>query len=132
MRRSAHVWIQASGAHVPVLIRPLPATIGPRQQWETYVQVAAVGDVDATRLARAQLAEGDVVESEPRTDVVPIARPLLLSVRVKLQSFAAPFYGPLALELLPGRVSHGCIRLRNEDILRLEPLLPVGTPVTVS
>jgi hypothetical protein len=34
--------------------------------------------------------------------------------------------------LLPGRVSHGCIRMRNRDILRLGRLMPVGTPVTVS
>jgi hypothetical protein len=34
--------------------------------------------------------------------------------------------------LLPGRVSHGCIRMRNHDILRLARLMPVGTPVTVS
>jgi lipoprotein-anchoring transpeptidase ErfK/SrfK len=33
--------------------------------------------------------------------------------------------------LLPGRVSHGCVRMRNADILRLDPLLPVGTPVTI-
>jgi len=34
-------------------------------------------------------------------------------------------------ELLPGRVSHGCIRMRNQDILRLARLMPVGTPVTI-
>jgi hypothetical protein len=34
--------------------------------------------------------------------------------------------------LLPGRVSHGCIRMRNRDILRLARLMPVGTPVTVT
>jgi lipoprotein-anchoring transpeptidase ErfK/SrfK len=33
--------------------------------------------------------------------------------------------------LLPGRVSHGCIRLRNADILRLGRMLPIGTPVTI-
>lgn len=33
--------------------------------------------------------------------------------------------------LLPGRVSHGCIRMRDRDILRLSRLMPVGTPVTV-
>ena len=33
--------------------------------------------------------------------------------------------------LIPGRPSHGCIRLRNEDILRLGRLMPVGTPVTI-
>jgi hypothetical protein len=34
-------------------------------------------------------------------------------------------------ELLPGRVSLGCIRMRNKDILRLARLMPVGTPVTI-
>ncbi len=33
--------------------------------------------------------------------------------------------------LIPGRPSHGCIRLRNADILRLGRVLPVGTPVTI-
>lgn len=28
-------------------------------------------------------------------------------------------------------VSHGCIRLRNRDIVRLAHLLPLGTPVTI-
>jgi hypothetical protein len=34
-------------------------------------------------------------------------------------------------QLVPGRPSHGCIRLRNRDILRLGRLMPVGTPVLV-
>ena len=33
--------------------------------------------------------------------------------------------------LLPGRVSHGCVRMRNAAILRLAPLMPLGTPVTI-
>jgi lipoprotein-anchoring transpeptidase ErfK/SrfK len=33
--------------------------------------------------------------------------------------------------LLPGRVSHGCIRMRNRDILRLGSLMDVGTPLTI-
>ena len=78
-------------------------------------------------------------------------------VRLKLAGFDDPFYGPIAYgtnarsavltdwpgggyigihgtnmpQLLPGRVSHGCIRLRNEDILRLSALMSVGTPLTV-
>jgi hypothetical protein len=32
---------------------------------------------------------------------------------------------------IPGRVSHGCIRLRNAAIRRLSGLMPVGTPVTI-
>lgn len=33
--------------------------------------------------------------------------------------------------LVPGRISHGCIRLRNQDVLRLARMMPLGTPVTV-
>lgn len=79
-------------------------------------------------------------------------------IRNKLTDFASPAYGPLAFgtsarssvltdwpgggfigihgtnepQLLPGRVSHGCIRLRNRDIIRLAELMPVGTPITIS
>ncbi len=78
-------------------------------------------------------------------------------VRMKLTGFTDAMYGPIAFgtsgrapnltgwpgggyigihgtdkpELLPGAVSHGCIRMKNPDILRLAKLLPVGTPVTV-
>lgn len=78
-------------------------------------------------------------------------------VRNRLTGYASPMYGPLAFgtsarsavltdwpaggfvgihgtnrpDLLPGRVSHGCIRMRNEDILRLSRLMPVGTPLTI-
>ena len=33
--------------------------------------------------------------------------------------------------LIPGRPSHGCVRMRNRDILRLGRLMPLGTPVLV-
>jgi hypothetical protein len=78
-------------------------------------------------------------------------------IRNVLTRFSSPFYGPVAFgtsarssvltdwpgggfigihgtnapELLPGRVSHGCIRLRNEDVLELRQLMPVGSPVTI-
>lgn len=78
-------------------------------------------------------------------------------IRNKLTKYANAFYGPLAFgtsarsgvltdwpaggfvgihgtnrpDLLPGLVSHGCIRLRNDDILELGRLMPVGTPLTV-
>jgi hypothetical protein len=78
-------------------------------------------------------------------------------VRNKLTDFGNPFYGPVAFgtsarstvltdwpaggfvgihgtnqpELLPGRVSHGCIRMRNQDILELARVMPVGTPITI-
>jgi hypothetical protein len=79
------------------------------------------------------------------------------TIRSELTRYASAFYGPVAFgttarsavltdwpgggfvgihgtnepELLPGRVSHGCIRMRNSDILRLAMLLPIGTPLTV-
>jgi lipoprotein-anchoring transpeptidase ErfK/SrfK len=78
-------------------------------------------------------------------------------VRSKLSGFGNAFYGPVAFgtsarsavltdwpdggfvgihgtnrpEILPGSVSHGCIRLRNADILALARLMPVGTPITI-
>jgi lipoprotein-anchoring transpeptidase ErfK/SrfK len=78
-------------------------------------------------------------------------------VRVRLQHFRDSFYGPIAFgtnarspwltdwpkggvvgihgtntpRLLPGRVSHGCIRMRNAAIRRLARLMPLGTPVTI-
>src|SRR4051794_32777144 len=78
-------------------------------------------------------------------------------IRVRLEHFANPFYGPVAFgtnarspqltdwpqggivgihgtntpQTLPGRVSHGCIRIRNAAIKRLARLMPLGTPVTI-
>ena len=78
-------------------------------------------------------------------------------IRDRLTAFASPEYGPLAFgtsarsefetdwpaggfigihgtdepQLIPGQISHGCIRLRNAAILKLGRLLPVGTPVTI-
>jgi lipoprotein-anchoring transpeptidase ErfK/SrfK len=34
-------------------------------------------------------------------------------------------------QLIPGQVSHGCVRLRNADILRLSKLMPVGSSVRI-
>ncbi len=33
--------------------------------------------------------------------------------------------------LIPGRPSHGCIRVRNDKIRRLAKLMPIGTPVSI-
>jgi len=78
-------------------------------------------------------------------------------IRDRLSGFGDPFYGPVAFgtsarsavltdwpgggfigihgtnepALIPGRISHGCVRLRNRDILKLARLMPVGTPVTI-
>ena len=79
-------------------------------------------------------------------------------VREKLSGYWAPTYGPRAFglnarsavltdwpgggfigihgtnepQILPGRVSHGCVRMRNGPILRLFRLMPLGTPVQIT
>jgi lipoprotein-anchoring transpeptidase ErfK/SrfK len=78
-------------------------------------------------------------------------------IRVRLEHFRDPFYGPIAFgtnarspwltdwprggvigihgtdtpRQLPGRISHGCIRMRNAAIRRLARLMPLGTPVSI-
>jgi lipoprotein-anchoring transpeptidase ErfK/SrfK len=78
-------------------------------------------------------------------------------IRNRLTTYRSPTYGPIAFgtsarsadltdwpaggyigihgtdrpDLIPGAVSHGCIRMRNADVQRLADLMPVGTPVTV-
>ncbi len=78
-------------------------------------------------------------------------------IRERLTGFTDPIYGRLAFgtngrspvltdwpgggfigihgtnqpQILPGRVSHGCVRLRNAAIRRLDRLMRVGTPVTI-
>ena len=34
-------------------------------------------------------------------------------------------------QLVPGRPSHGCVRVRNPDMARLSRLMPLGTPVWI-
>jgi len=79
-------------------------------------------------------------------------------IRDEFTSYASPFYGPIAFgtsarstaltdwpaggfigihgtdrpDLIPGRISHGCLRLRNSDILRLARVLAVGSPVVIN
>jgi len=40
-------------------------------------------------------------------------------------------HGTNAPGLVPGRPSHGCVRVRNADIARLARLMPIGTPVHI-
>jgi L,D-transpeptidase catalytic domain len=40
-------------------------------------------------------------------------------------------HGTNAPGLIPGRPSHGCIRVRNDKIVKLDKLMPVGTPVWI-
>lgn len=122
-----------------------------------FVRTRLVVDLDMLRLTllrdgrpvfRASVGVGTNAYPTPRGSFY---------IREKLTEFDNPFYGPIAFgtsarspvltdwpdggsigihgtnrpDLIPGRVSHGCIRLRNEEILKLSRLLPVGTPLTI-
>jgi lipoprotein-anchoring transpeptidase ErfK/SrfK len=115
--------------------------------------------IDRARLRLTVVRGGRVVLRAPiaiGTARAPTPRGLFY-VRERLTHFNAPFYGPIAFGLnarsptltdwpgggivgihgtnrpglVPGRVSHGCIRLRNADILRLARLLPLGAPIEI-
>jgi len=40
-------------------------------------------------------------------------------------------HGTNAPGLIPGAPSHGCVRLKNQDLRRLQKLLPIGAPVRI-
>jgi hypothetical protein len=147
-------------AKVPLPMLP-NGTVGwvPRSALGGYVFVHTRLVIDRQRLTATLLRDGRVVFrapigiGEPRWPTPGGS----FYVRVRMTSFRSRMYGPVAFgtnarsrvltdwpgggfvgihgtdtpEILPGRVSHGCIRLRNEDILRLDHLMPVGTPVRI-
>jgi L,D-transpeptidase catalytic domain len=79
-------------------------------------------------------------------------------IREILTGYGKPFYGPVSFgtsarssvltdweggggvigihgtsipQILPGRVSHGCVRMKNGPVVRLLHLMPLGTPVAI-
>jgi lipoprotein-anchoring transpeptidase ErfK/SrfK len=149
------LWVQARLAVLP------NKTVGwiPRSALGGYQFVKTRLVVDIDRLTAALLDGGKVVFRAP-VAVGQGRWPTptgTFYVREKLTEFSDPFYGPVAFgtsarsavltdwpsggfvgihgtnepNLIPGRVSHGCVRMRNADILRLGRLMPVGTPVTI-
>lgn len=149
------LWIEVAMPGLPGHTRgwvPRPS-LGPYHAVRTRL-VVDLGRLSATLLLdgrsvfRSPIGVGATSSPTPRGDYY---------VRNRLTSFTNRFYGPLAFgtsarspsvtdwpdggfvgihgtdrpDLLPGRVSHGCIRLRNEDIERLGRLMPVGTPISI-
>jgi hypothetical protein len=131
----------------------------PRRSVGGYVLVRHHLVVDRDRLEATLLRRGKPVLSVPigiGQDRWPTP-PGEYLVRNRLYGYDRPMYGPVAFgtsarsptltdwpaggfvgihgtdrpDLLPGRVSHGCIRMRNADIRRLARLMPIGTPVTI-
>ena len=130
----------------------------PRQALGGYETVNTHLIVDRAHLKASLLRRGRVIFSAP-VGIGTAAWPTPAGefiVRNELTRYASPFYGPVAFgttarsvltdwpgggfigihgtdepQLIPGRVSHGCIRMRNADILAFARRMPVGTPVRI-
>jgi lipoprotein-anchoring transpeptidase ErfK/SrfK len=152
---TGRTWVLAA---LPVLPTGTRGWI-PRRALGGYAVVRTRLDIDLDRLRAtlydrgrpvlaADIAVGMPGWETPRGDFI---------VRNKLTRYRSPTYGPIAFgtsarapgatdwpaggfvgihgtdrpELVPGRVSHGCIRMRNDDILALARAMPIGTPVRI-
>jgi L,D-transpeptidase-like protein len=148
-------WVQV---RLPVLPNG-PTGWVPRSALGGYGFVHTRLVVDRTRLTATLFKDGQPIFRAPVGIGTPAAPTPAgeFYIRLKLAGFNDPFYGPIAYgtnarstvltdwpgggyigihgtnmpELLPGRVSHGCVRMRNEDILQLSELMPVGTPLII-
>jgi hypothetical protein len=132
----------------------------PRGALESLHTVDGYLLVDRTSLTATLFRDGQAIFSAPigvgkASTVTP---PGSFYVMEKLITLNDPEYGPYALgtsayaptlsewpgggvvgihgtdepQLIPGRPSHGCIRMRNADITRLWHLIAVGTPIDIT
>jgi L,D-transpeptidase catalytic domain len=154
-RRSGKLWAQV---RVPAFPDDARAWV-PRSALGGYVPVRTRLVVNRSRLTATMWRDGRPV-FRARVGVGTASTPTPpgeFYVRNRLERYRSPFYGPLAFgtsarsagvsdwpaggfvgihgtnrpDLIPGRVSHGCIRMANPDIRRLARLMPIGTPLTV-
>jgi lipoprotein-anchoring transpeptidase ErfK/SrfK len=143
---------------LPTLPRPTPGWV-PRTALGASGVVATRLVVDRARLTATLLRHDRPVLTVPvgiGTPAAPTPAGRYV-VRDRLVRYRSPFYGPVAFgtsarsptltdwpaggyvgihgtdrpDLIPGRISHGCVRLRNPDMRRLARRMPVGTPVVV-
>ncbi|HXB16516.1 MAG TPA: L,D-transpeptidase [Solirubrobacteraceae bacterium] len=116
--------------------------------------------VDQGSLQATLFREGRAIFSAPvgvgkPSTVTPAGEFYVLE---KLRSIGSPIYGPFAIgtsayaptlsewpgggvvgihgtnepQLIPGRPSHGCIRMRDADITKLWSLIALGTPIEIT
>jgi hypothetical protein len=131
----------------------------PRGALGTLNEVDGYLLIDKRSLRATLFRDGHAIFDAPvgvgkSSTVTPSGRFYVLE---KLVTANTPVYGPLALgtsayapslsewpgggvvgihgtdepQLIPGRPSHGCIRLRNADIERLWSLVKLGTPIDI-
>jgi lipoprotein-anchoring transpeptidase ErfK/SrfK len=152
---AGRAWVRVA---LPVLPNGTTGWV-PRRALGGYETVRTWLDVDLDRLRATLYDRGrpilraDVAVGMPGWET-PRGRFL---IRNKLTRYRSPTYGPVAFgtsarapaatdwpaggfvgihgtdrpDLVPGRVSHGCIRMRNADILALARAMPIGTPLRI-
>jgi lipoprotein-anchoring transpeptidase ErfK/SrfK len=153
--RAGRPWVHVA---LPVLPNGTTGWV-PRRALGGYESVYTLLDVDLERLRATLYANGRrvlaaaIAVGMPGWET-PRGR---FYIRNKLTRYESPAYGPVAFgtsarspvatgwpaggfigihgtnrpALVPGRVSHGCIRMRNADILALARRMPIGTPVRI-
>jgi lipoprotein-anchoring transpeptidase ErfK/SrfK len=151
----SRVWVEV---RLPVLPNGTRAWV-PRHSLGAYQTLDTRLVVDRSALRATLYRDGKPIFAAPvgvGTSYWPTPAGRFI-VRSELTRYASPFYGPVAFgtsarsavltdwpdggfvgihgtnepELIPGRVSHGCVRMRNSDIVRLAELMPVGTPILI-
>ncbi len=154
-RTKRGVWIRV---RLPILPNGRTGWV-PRKMLSDWKEVRTRLVVDRRTLSATLYRRGKVIFRAPvgiGVSRYPTPRGEFF-VRNQLYGFGNPVYGPIAFGtsarsavltdwpgggfiglhgtnqpgILPGRVSHGCIRFKNGHILRLARLMPVGTPLTV-
>jgi hypothetical protein len=155
-RRGGQTWLQ-----IEVPARP-NGRVGwvPRSALGSLHVVKSYLRVDQSTLTATLYREGKTIFSarigvgKPST-VTPAGNFYVLE---KLRAVGNPIYGPYALgtsayaptlsewpgggvvgihgtnepQLIPGRPSHGCIRMRDADVARLWSLIGLGTPIQIT
>ncbi|MGH2864965.1 MAG: L,D-transpeptidase [Solirubrobacteraceae bacterium] len=132
----------------------------PRGALESFHTVDGYLLVDRATLRATLFSDGRAIFTAPigvgkASTITPPGR---FYVMEKLITLDDPEYGPFALgtsayaptltewpgggvvgihgtdepQLIPGRPSHGCVRMRNVDITRLWKLIAVGTPIEIT
>jgi hypothetical protein len=153
--RGGNLWIKV---RLPVLPNNSTGWL-PRTALGGYNEVTTHLVVDTSRLRATLYRNRHSIFSAP-VGVGKPATPTpkgQFYIRNELTRYANAFYGPVAFgtsarsavltdwpaggyvgihgtddpAVIPGRVSHGCVRLRNRDVLRLARLMPPGTPLTI-
>ena len=84
----------------------------------------AAGDPRTGGQVRADTLAARITGHDPTTDLSPVRVNLVIGVESLFGEGTEP-------GLIPGRPSHGCIRLKNRDIERLYELARVGTPLLI-